>query len=702
MSYILTSESVNIGHPDKMCDAISDTILDMLLSRDKNAQVAVECAIKNRDVFLLGEVTTSANIMTIDYENAVRETLKFIGYEDYQEFNIYNHISKQSPEINIAVTRDTDNLGAGDIGMMWGYACNETKEFMPLPIMVAHKLMLTYDDYRRHNPDIYKSDAKAQVSVKYEKNTPIGIPNIILCVSHAKGLNIDKIREDMRINVVEPTLTKFNYIKLNNKDLKIIVNPSGEFSVYGPISDAGLTGRKIAVDTYGSLAKVGGGCVDKETEFLTPNGWKKINEYSNDYVAQWENGKMSFTKGEYVKIPKTKMYHAKSSKSIDMVLSDNHNFLYRTSKGNYHKIPFENVVKKYQETSSGFRGQIPIYFEYDFSDSNGISLTDDEIRLQIAFCADGNLTNENKWAGRINVKKDYKKDRLIELLKKCSYDYLISKNEDDNYMRVWFNPPLLSKSLKECFQNINRKQAEVIYDEVTKWDGNRKDIFRTTIKEDADFVQFIFMAIGGKNAKIITEKDRRGQNFRKDKKYIRKSVFYIVSKGKYKFSEAFRKTEHYGTNLELSEYNDEDKYMYCINVPTHNLILRRNNKVFITGNCFSGKNPTKVDRSGAYYARYVAKNIVAAGLADKCEVQVSYAIGMPKPTSIYINCFGTNSLEMSQIYTWVNGLFDFSVSNIIKELDLLRPIYRNTACYGHFGRECFPFSRKYFPWETIK
>lgn len=377
MSYILTSESVNIGHPDKMCDVISDTILDMLLSRDKNAQVAVECAIKNRDVFLLGEVTTSANIMTIDYGNAVRETLKFIGYEDYQEFNIYNHISKQSPEINIAVTRDTDNLGAGDIGMMWGYACNETKEFMPLPIMVAHKLMLTYDDYRRHNSDIYKSDAKAQVSVKYEKNTPIGIPNIILCVSHAKGLNIDKIREDMRINVVEPTLAKFNYIKLNNKDLKIIVNPSGEFSVYGPISDAGLTGRKIAVDTYGSLAKVGGGA-------------------------------------------------------------------------------------------------------------------------------------------------------------------------------------------------------------------------------------------------------------------------------------------------------------------------------------FSGKNPTKVDRSGAYYARYVAKNIVAAGLADKCEVQVSYAIGMPKPTSIYINCFGTNSLEMSQIYTWVNGLFDFSVSNIIKELDLLRPIYRNTACYGHFGRECFPFSRKYFPWETIK
>ena len=115
----------------------------------------------------------------------------------------------------------------------------------------------------------------------------------------------------------------------------------------------------------------------------------------------------------------------------------------------------------------------------------------------------------------------------------------------------------------------------------------------------------------------------------------------------------------------------------------------------VGGGAFSGKNPTKVDRSGAYYARYVAKNIVAAGLADKCEVQVSYAIGMPKPTSIYINCFGTNSLEMSQIYTWVNGLFDFSVSNIIKELNLLRPIYRKTACYGHFGRE-------EFPWEKIK
>ena len=473
-----------------------------------------------------------------------------------------------------------------------------------------------------------------------------------------------------------------------------MINPGGEFTSYGPEADSGTTGRKIAVDTYGSLGKFGGGCVDRETEFLTPNGWKKINEYSeNDYVAQWDNGKMSFTKGDFVKLPKTKMYHAKTSHIFDMVLSDNHNFLYRTSKGNYNKVPFSTVVQKYEETKSGFRGQMPIYFTYDFSDNQGINLTDDEIRLQIAFCADGTILHNSKQTkGRIRVKKDFKKNRILELLTKCSYEYRIS--EDNDFYIYWFNPPIISKSLKECFKNVNYNQAKIISEEVVMWDGDRKNIFRTTNKEDADFIQFIFMAVNGTNSSISTS-DRIGETYKE--KYVKKSKVYLVNKCKYKFTEAFRKSSrpNYKANLTLTEYTDDDEYMYCINVPTHNLILRRNNRVFITGNCLSSKDPTKVDRSGAYYARYAAKNVVAAGLADKCEIQVSYAIGQPKPTSIYINCFGTNTLEMPQIYKWVNGLFDFSVDNMINELNLRRPIYRKTACYGHFGRE-------EFPWEKIK
>ena len=365
MSYILTSESVNIGHSDKVCDVIADSILDAVLRQDPNAHVAIECSVKGCTLFLFGEIYTSASV---DYKQIARGTLNYIGYNGDQ-FEIIQLISGQSAEINKAVS-DGKETGAGDQGMMWGYACNETKELMPLPIMIAHELMKVYDIYRRNINTKYKPDAKSQVSVIYSKDKPIGISNIIVSVSHEKGLNIETIKQDIQENVIIPALKKFDYLNLSTKETTYMINPGGEFTSYGPEADSGTTGRKIAVDTYGSLGKFGGGAL-------------------------------------------------------------------------------------------------------------------------------------------------------------------------------------------------------------------------------------------------------------------------------------------------------------------------------------SSKDPTKVDRSGAYYARYVAKNVVAAGLADKCEIQVSYAIGQPKPTSIYINCFGTNTLEMPQIYKWVNGLFDFSVDNMINELNLRRPIYRKTACYGHFGRE-------EFPWEKIK
>lgn len=361
MRKIITSESVNIGHPDKTCDTIADAILDAALAGDKDSQMAVECAIKNNKVFIYGEATTKTEI---DYENIAKTVLKEIGYEN--EFEVIKEISIQSPDIAQAVIGETE-LKANDQGMVYGYATNETAEFMPLPIIIAHKLMKKYDEYRR-TTSCYFADAKSQVSIEYDEETPVAINTVLVSVSHSEELEAEQIYKDIKENVVDEVLKE--YADFDQSQTKFLINTSGKFTIWGSFGDSGCVGRKIIVDTYGGVGRVGGGC-------------------------------------------------------------------------------------------------------------------------------------------------------------------------------------------------------------------------------------------------------------------------------------------------------------------------------------FSSKNATKVDRSACYYARYVAKNIVAHGLADKCEIQAGYAIGIAEPVSLYVDAFGTNKVPMEEILDYVNKNFSFRLSNIIKELDLLRPIYKQTACFGHFGRD-------EFPWEKIK
>lgn len=361
MKKIETCESVNIGHPDKTCDYIADAFLDEALSQDKDSQMAVECAIKNDKLFIYGEATTKANI---DYDQIAKDILKKIGYKN--DFKIIKEISEQSPDIRQAVVQK--ELKANDQGIVYGYATNETPEFMPLTITVAHDLMREYENFRQKNPSLFFADAKSQVSVVYENDKPVSFHTILVSVSHSENLDYEKLKKMIKKNVVDKVLEK--YSKYSSKDTKILINPSGKFTIWGSFSDSGCVGRKIIVDTYGGVARVGGGC-------------------------------------------------------------------------------------------------------------------------------------------------------------------------------------------------------------------------------------------------------------------------------------------------------------------------------------FSSKNATKVDRSGAYYARYVAKNIVANNLADRCEVSLSFAIGLAEPIAINIDCFDTNKVPMAEIENLVFKNFNFSVSNIIKELDLLKPIYKQTACYGHFGN-------KNFPWENVK
>lgn len=360
--YFFTSEAVCEGHPDKICDKISDYILDCALRQDKKSKMAVEATIKDNFILIYGEANIKANL---NYEQLAKEVLKDIGYEENFEVKVI--VREQSQEIYQAV--EQAEIGAGDQGIMFGYACCDTEELMPLSIMLANKLCYELSRIRKAKEvDFLCPDGKSQVTVEYEAGKPKRVDTVIVAVCHKSSIRLHELREYVVEHVVKKVIPE-QY--LDNKT-RILVNTSGSFMQGGPWADSGTTGRKIVSDSYGGMARVGGGC-------------------------------------------------------------------------------------------------------------------------------------------------------------------------------------------------------------------------------------------------------------------------------------------------------------------------------------FSSKDPTKVDRTGAYYARYVAKNVVAHGYASRCEIQVAYAIGQGKPVSIFIDTYCTNTVSMENIYQYVEDNFDFSVGNMIEELGLLNPIYYNLACYGHFGRWDMNLS-----WEVIK
>ncbi len=360
--YLFTSESVSEGHPDKICDQISDAVLDALLAQDPASRVACETLVKTGMVLVAGEITTKA---WVDLEEVVRHTVRDIGYTspdmgfEWETCAVLNAIGKQSPDIAMGVDESGDReMGAGDQGLMFGFACSETDVLMPAPITYAHRLVKRQAEVRKNGVLPWlRPDAKSQVTFIYEGTEPVGVDAVVLSTQHAPDISQDDLHEAVMEEIIKPVLPA----EWLSRDTRYYINPTGRFVIGGPVGDCGLTGRKIIVDTYGGMARHGGGA-------------------------------------------------------------------------------------------------------------------------------------------------------------------------------------------------------------------------------------------------------------------------------------------------------------------------------------FSGKDPTKVDRSAAYAARYVAKNIVAAGLADRCEVQVSYAIGVAEPTSIMVETFGTGRIPDDRIALLVREHFDLRPKGLIKMLDLLRPIYRRTAAYGHFGR----------------
>ena len=287
---LFTSESVTEGHPDKICDLISDAILDDIISKDKNARVACEVTVTTGLVMVVGEITTSASF---DVQSIVRDTIRNVGYDrakygfDCDTCAVITALDKQSPDIAIGVDNSLEvkegkmdeTNGAGDQGMMFGYACNETRVYMPMPIYFAHKMARRLTEVRKNGTLGYlRPDGKTQVTIEYDGEVPVRVDTVVVSSQHNPDVSIDTIRRDIVEHVIKPVLPE----ELVDEQTKYFINPTGRFVVGGPQGDSGLTGRKIIVDTYGGYARHGGGAFSGKD----PTKVDRSAAYAARYVAK--------------------------------------------------------------------------------------------------------------------------------------------------------------------------------------------------------------------------------------------------------------------------------------------------------------------------------------------------------------------------------------------------------------------------------
>lgn len=351
----------------------------------------------------------------------------------------------------------------------------------------------------------------------------------------------------------------------------------------------GAIGGRFMVESRDS------GCVDCDTEFFDGKEWKRIADYKDgDLVLQYnKDGSSELVKPyRYIKNKKDKLWYFKTNYGVDQCLSENHNVVYFTKKGNIKEIKFEDLMEKHYKNRLGFRGKFATTFRYD---GKGIELSEFEIRLMCAVICDGTFKHEyaNKRLCRINIKKQRKKERLEWILDNLGIEY---KKEQWNpndllYNTYIFESPRIEKEFGDYWYNCTNKQLRIICDEILEWDGsqvNNRRSFSTVNKTTADFIQFAFSSCGIRTT--ITTLDRTGQQYKDKPQYIRKSIEYVLTMSNNKMVGIANYNE---SKIKFTEYRTKDGYEYCFTVPSHMLVLRRNNRIFITGNCGKTRNAIK-------------------------------------------------------------------------------------------------------------
>lgn len=806
----VTSESVTEGHPDKIADQIADAILDELFKQDPYSRVAIECLTTTGTVHVAGEVTTKGYV---DVQKIVRTTLKEIGYVDPKfgidcdDAGVWSAIHEQSPDISQGVTESSNKeQGAGDQGMMYGFACNETKEFMPLPIVLAHKLTRRLSEVRKKNivPNL-GPDGKSQVSIMYDDGKPKKLTAVVIAQQHKEEISEQELKKQILEQVIKPVCKDYM-----DKDTKIHINATGAFVIGGPEGDTGVTGRKIIVDTYGGIGRHGGGafCVSGNSVINFEHGLARISDMhsvkkgaliktdiSPTPFEKWlDNGVM-----ETLEIETSDGYKLEGTANQNIrVIDKNGNYIWRR----FDSVqPADYIAIQRKNRLFGQKSDI----DFKFSHKKGTfrkntfefpkELTEDYAYLLGLLIGDGRCTSKD--GVQLCVCEKQMKEAVQDLFKRlfgkkgkifghwahyCGVElraYLAQLGLD--YSRSWQKS--VPASVFKAPKNVVAAFIRGLFDtdgtiRPTGRNNNSLDIKLTTTSEKlATDVQQLLLNFG-----IITHIQKVNSSGKIS--YIgnrpvqsRRTLYNIRLKGSVSidifqknigfglprkakilntFSNSYKRNllivpnqrvrvkrlwaklssrEHQKditnvgrwlrdpstkgtkelTYTKLSEFLDayekkfagdlDFEYLRTYYIMGHYYTRIKNIKkgqshVYdftvpgvhaFTANGFvchnSGKDPTKVDRSGAYAARHVAKNIVAAGLADRCEVQLSYCIGVAEPTSINVDCFGTNKIPEQKIVELVKKHFPLTPKGIIDALKLRRPIYRKTAAYGHFGRD---------------
>lgn len=820
-NYLFTSESVTEGHPDKICDQISDALLDAIYKDDPQARVAIECLTKTGFVVVAGEVTTNTYV---DVQKVARDTILDIGYDqpDYgfegSTCGVLAAISGQSPDISQGVTEGEGlykEQGAGDQGLMFGFACNETPELMPLPIILAHRLTQRLASARKRGEIWYlRPDGKSQVTVEYENGKPKRVDTVVISTQHHPDVDLETIRRDMIAKIIKPICHGWV-----DEQTKYFVNPTGKFVIGGPVGDAGVTGRKIIADTYGGYGRHGGGafCLAGDSLVNTEQGLVPINH------CQEIGSKGLLVKTDVHPMPAGAWYD-NGVKPTEVIMTEdgyqveatlNHNFRVIDQEGDYTWKPVEKIAAGEWvaiQTKNRLFGDNRIE-PFKFSHKMGTApartkkytfptmLTKEYAYLLGLLLGDGQCTDRG--CIKICVCEKEMEDIVqglyfnivgnkgkvyghwaylggVELRSYLEHLGLAhAKSFDKRVPRVIFNA-----SQENCAAFV---RGLFDTDGSIRIDGRHKNTKRvhlaTTSRKLAEEIQLLLLNFGiisriytvpvGGNQAYIKGRKINSTHTRYDvtikgsksiqlfREYIgfglsrkqkllnadgptkenrmtiphqRERVVRLFKKlplpeqrrdsckiGRFtRFSrgKATKELTYEKLNEFISTYgpflkNDPDfvqlqelflmehyyspvkrkipsfAHTFDLNIPQSHTFTANG---FICHN--SGKDPTKVDRSAAYYARYAAKNIVAAGLAEKCELQVAYAIGVAQPVSILVDTFGTSTIPEENIVELVKRNFDFRPKAIIEQLNLRRPIYKKTAAYGHFGR-----SDPDFTWE---
>lgn len=518
-------EKVSPFHPDKCADRIAGAVVDQAYRLQENPKVACEVLLGHGHACVMIESS-----VVFDKDDIKRIVERIAGITDTDIL-----LERQDPHL---AKNQQDAIRCGDNGIFKGMPLTEEEKKMS---KIAHAIY-----------SLFPSDGKYILDGE----------KLIICQSRA-------MEEDLR--------------KLYPK---AIINPLG-YWIGGPDVDCGCTNRKLGSD-MGHSVTGGGLCVSGDTEYLGEDlKWHPIKDYHQGKVGQWNDGVLEFVEPlQYIHNENDTLIHFHNDSKLSMRLTPNHNVLVRTSKGNYIKHKAEYVAEKLMSQQCNM-GHIPHSFTFQNEHQESKYRNENELRLQVAFCADGTLKDGNRWTGRIRVKKEHKKERLRLLLQEIDH----KESQDGEFSIFWISPALASKSLYECFAG---EDLSIVYDELFWWDGDaERHVFRTTKKEDADFAQFV-IASQGKVA-TITEDDRIGEQY---KQYTRKSTLYTVSELK-SVTTALRSKDN-GKGFIHVDKMEGLHDSYCFEVPSHNLILRSDKRIFITGNC--GKDLSKADVSVNIYA----------------------------------------------------------------------------------------------------